>query len=144
MLIDSNYPCAATPYSFASLMELYEENYIRLRRLIPNMDAVQGPRISHVTGCLDLHLEPIARHRYTSDFLLTYRFESNEPNLCIRIYFDARAAEALRGVRRENETIVGNDLASRWRLNRFLYKWLGFCLLRGHLFCHSHPVSTST
>ena len=28
----------------------------------------------------------------------------------------------------------GDSLYDRWRRNRFLYRWLGYCLHRGHRF----------
>ena len=39
-----------------ALMELYELNYIQLRRLVPDLDAVQECSVSKVNAALDLFL----------------------------------------------------------------------------------------
>jgi uncharacterized protein YqiB (DUF1249 family) len=133
----------ASPRTFAGLMDLAEENYILLRRLIPNVAATRNCAVSRASGCLDLYLEIAGRWKFTSDLILTYRFESplrvtREPNLNIRIYHDARTAEAMCGILRHSRQIDSQipqtTLEHKWQLNRFLYKWLGYCLRRGHRF----------
>jgi uncharacterized protein YqiB (DUF1249 family) len=62
----------------------------------------------------------------------------------VRIYHDARQAEVMsRSYRRLNREIRhcgvyprGWELRRRWDLNRFLYKWLGYCCYQGHCFRH--------
>ena len=79
-----------TPGSFAALMDLYERNYINLRRLLPIMPPASTVRISRVAGAWICTLRIIGRSRYTSDLILTYQFRQNdgvvtaEPNLHIR------------------------------------------------------------
>lgn len=138
--------------SFAGLMDLYESNYIRLRRLIPDIDALGSTAVSVSRGCLDLQYLLIEKTPYTTSFILTYYFNDNsrfiaEPNLEIRLYHDARLAEVISAVLHKHhyssqrvmsiDRLISPDLdilQSKWRLNRFLYKWLNFCLLRGHVF----------
>jgi uncharacterized protein YqiB (DUF1249 family) len=133
-------------------MDLYERNYILMRRLAPELPPGGQGRVSRVVDGLDLHLRVLERHRYTSDLVLTYRFQrlqgpGREPNLSIRIYHDARVAEVLAAQLRhwpEFPDPPSDDLGAarqsmsrlytRWRVNRFLYKWLGYCLYQGHRF----------
>ena len=131
--------------SFAALMDLYERNYMLVRRLVPEMPAAGIWEVSRVDDGLDLHLSIEARHNYTSDFRLTYRFqragsEAEEPALRVRIYHDARAAEVMGAHLRHQPAFSrvngSSDLLERWRVNRFLYKWLSYCLHQGHRFTH--------
>lgn len=137
-----------TPGTFSALMDLYERNYINVRRLIPILPQAQARRVSQIPGGLDLHLHITERFRYTSELLLTYHFDQNgqvlaEPDLRIRVYHDARLAEVLTA-RLRRQTAFNADSASagpngaelyaRWRINRFLYKWLNYCLNQGHCF----------
>lgn len=134
----------APPGSFAGLMDLYERNYMLLRRLLPNIPTVGSVHCSKVTGAIDLHLRVLDRHPYTSDLLLTYRFPRGEewvaePDLEVRVYHDARVAEVRSASLRHWPHFDEHDettVAGRWRANRFLYKWLRYCLRQGHAF---HP-----
>lgn len=124
-----------------ALMEMSEVNYHRLTRLIPDLVDLPRHSVSRVDGCLDLHLEILDRWTYTSNLLLTYRFEEQnkiEPALNIRIYHDAGMAEAMSGILHRGGLIRTLDprltLNEKWLLNRFLYKWLGYNLRRGHSF----------
>lgn len=137
----------AAARTFGGLMDIYEQNYIRLRRLIPDFERIGAQAVSTAPGCVDLHYECLQRSKYTTVFRLTYKFETLEPNLEIRLYHDARVAEVLacnvpledaswdRGLRIPSlfRTDLQN-LHSKWRLNRFLNKWLHYCLKQGHMF----------
>jgi len=130
--------------TFAGLMDLYERNYILVRRLIPTLPGDHSARVSRVAGGLDLHLSLVELHRYTTDFRLTYRFNRGdgdhlEPDLHIRVYHDARVAEVLAAHLRRSPAFRFKsdgpvDLNARWRVNRFLFKWLGYSLHQGHAF----------
>ena len=136
----------ASPRTFAGLMDLYEQNYIGIRRLIPAMPPVGVHLVSQVPGGLSLHLEVLERFRYTTELALTYHFVKQhkgviaEPNLLVRVYHDARLAEVMAAHLRRRpafqalENTSGTQLHSRWRVNRFLYKWLHYCLHQGHCF----------
>ena len=146
------------PGSFAALMDLYERNYIHIRRLLPVMPPVRVDRVSRVAGGLDLHLRVIERCRYTSELILTYQFGRHhgviltEPNLRIRVYHDARQAEVMAADLRHHSAFATDRLAfhrtdspqlyTRWRINRFLDKWLNYCLRQGHRFVAppDHPA----
>jgi hypothetical protein len=76
------------------------------------------------------------------------------PDLQIRMYQDAQLAEVISGVLHKHYlssrdaqgtkqlNTVCDDLIqpqmsgiyARWRLNRFLFRWLGFCIKQGHVF----------
>jgi uncharacterized protein YqiB (DUF1249 family) len=138
------------PGTFTALMDLYENNYIHIRRLLPVMPSARIECVSRVAGGLDLHLRIVERCRYTSELILTYQFGQDdgamiaEPNLRIRVYHDARQAEVMAAHPRHHPTFAVDALArdrahdaplfTRWRINRFLYKWLGYCLRQGHRF----------
>jgi len=117
---------------FSALMDLYEQNYILARVLIPELREMQGGTFrSRVEGCMTLELSEIAHTRYTSTFNLTYRFSSElryarEPDLMLRLYHDARTCEAMSGLlsSRTNEIRRVRDLSNGHRLNRFVGKWL--------------------
>ncbi|MDD3610503.1 MAG: DUF1249 domain-containing protein [Halothiobacillaceae bacterium] len=134
---------APEPGSFAALMELYERNYLQLRRLIPDLRHWQGSRCSRVAHCLPLHVDIVEQSRYTSTVRLYYLFDADSgrprraPDLLIRIYYDARSVEVLSGgvgLTRCLAARSGACLEKRWRINRFLFKWLGYCAHRGHCF----------
>jgi len=142
-----------SPGAFAALMDLYERNYINIRRLLPVMPPALVERVSRTPGGMDLHLSVTERCRYTSELILTYQFGQDdgstiaEPNLWIRVYHDARQAEVMAAHPRHRPTFAIDalahhrpehiPLATRWRINRFLYKWLSYCLRQGHRFAAS-------
>ncbi len=136
----------ARPVSFVSLMTLYESNYIRLRALVGDVRALEGASVSRVAGDCDLHLEVLEHSPYTSILRLTYWFDAPEgavadPDLELRVYHDARLAEATRcgrWVRHPGlEAIrsgIGAALGDRWLRNMLLNKWLDYTTERGHRF----------
>lgn len=135
----------APPRSFASLMELYENNYIYMRRLVPQRMGVGASRVS--PGDVDLHLRVEQRSPYTSTASLTHYFDGAEgarcatPDLLIRVYYDAQLAEVLPDSPMHSFRWKGpgpaparRSLAWRWEVNRFLNRWLRYCLAEGHQF----------
>jgi uncharacterized protein YqiB (DUF1249 family) len=72
-----------------------------------------------------------------------------KPDLLVRVYLDARQAEVLSRTCRFDEVDLrrqrgdlDTQLICKWRLNRFLYKWLGYCLRQGHLVAiHDQPLA---
>ncbi len=128
----------ATNYS--SLMDLYEQNYIRLRCLIPDMN-IADIMVSQVAGYSDLHLAIKERCKYTTILNLTYHFKQKNtlplllPDLNIRVYHDAKTAEVQNRQSRVHQILSNKgSIEHQYRLNRFLYKWLGYCLYQGHQF----------
>lgn len=131
-----------TSARLSRLMELYESNYLLVRLLLPDLQKMQHDSyISQQPDCIDLKMTILERCKYTTTVKLTYSFseesgKSDEPDLTIRVYHDARTAEAMsgliHGVRHEQRRV--RDLEEGWVLNRFLYKWLKYCLHRQHKF----------
>ena len=130
---------AANSRSFAGLMELYEQSYIRLRNIAPDLE-VADEMISTVDGHQDLYLSVTQRCRYTTMLRLTYRFEDDggavfEPDLHVKVYHDARVAEVQQmHSRSKGPLYMAEIIEQKWMMNRFLYKWLGYCLYQGHYF----------
>lgn len=134
----------ARPVSFVSLMTLYESNYIRLRAVVGDVRGLAGRAVSSVPGDLDLHLELLEHSPYTSILRLTYLFADAgtsvaEPDLEVRVYHDARLAEASRCPRQVRHPGLASlqdglpaALGERWRRNMLLNKWLDYCAERGH------------
>ena len=129
--------------SFAALMELYEANFILLRRLIPRLASLDGLVCSQGRGGLPLYVEVIEQDKFTTVLRMFYRLPAegggvNEaPDIHVRVYHDARVAEAVAGRLRGRDCVVMGRtgercLDVRWRLNRFLYKWLRYLLHRQH------------
>lgn len=141
--------------NFAGLMELYECNYIRLRNLVPDLDTIHNHVVSRVAGVLDLHLTIVERCKFTTTLNLTYIFHDDEgsfpaPDMQVRMYHDAQVGEVIAcGRRRGERHAVYNrmfnsySLSEKWHMNRFLQKWLGFCLMQGHRFVEGAVVLPS-
>ncbi|MBK5937253.1 MAG: DUF1249 domain-containing protein [Halorhodospira halophila] len=129
----------AKPRTFAALMELYETNYIYMRRLVPDLERADAEReISFSRDGVALRLEVLERSRYTTTVLLTHRFASgcgaeSLPELTVRVYHDARVAEVMATGGRTVRDPAGS-LEQRWVSNRFLSRWLRFSLGEGHGF----------
>jgi uncharacterized protein len=134
----------ARPVSFVSLMTLYESNYIRLRGLVGDVRRLAGTVVSRASGDLDLHVEVIEHSPYTTILRLTYLFDDAgatvaDPDLEVRVYHDARLAEASRCARWVRHPGLAGlraglpaALGERWLRNMLLNKWLDYCAERGH------------
>lgn len=148
MLTDAlcNISWRARPRSFASLMTLYESNFIRLGWLAPDVRRLAGAVTSTVPGEPALELAVLERCRYTTTLGMTYLFAdgagpARDPELEIRVYHDARLAEA-RGTAadpkhpglRRIAASVPPDRDRRWSCNMLLNKWLEYCAGSGHHF----------
>jgi uncharacterized protein YqiB (DUF1249 family) len=135
----------AKPRSFAGLMAVYESNYLRLLRLIPEIARLDGCFRSRVAGDCDLHVEILERCRYTVTLSLTYHFETDDgllidPDMTVRAYLDGRLAEVMAiGTTQRHVTLrklvkeQGRELSRRWRRNMVLNKWLDYLSEQGHL-----------
>ncbi|MGL6222548.1 MAG: DUF1249 domain-containing protein [Steroidobacteraceae bacterium] len=143
----------ARPVSFVSLMSLYESNYLRLRELVGDVRRHHCTRVSRVTGDCDLHLTVLEHAPYTSSLRLTYLFQDADslvadPDLEIRVYHDARLAEASacgRWIRHQSleqvRAAIPAQLGERWLRNMMLNKWLDYCMERGHEFTPAARVA---
>lgn len=135
------------PGSFAGLMEMYEANYIRIRKLCGAKEGMPTVAVSRLASGMDLYLQVLEQTKYTTTMALTYYFADTKygflayPNLKLRIYYDALQTEVMsQTYRRQNTNFeafnynVDPSLLKRWRMNRFLYKWLSYCDRQGHSF----------
>mgnify|MGYP000375832691 CR=1 FL=1 len=131
--------------SFAALMELYELNFILLRRLMPVMAEMKGLYCSQGRSGMPLYVEVLEQEKFTTVLRVFYRFAAVEgdvneaPDIHVRVYHDASVAEAVAGRLRGRDCVAMGHagercLDVRWRLNRFLYKWLRYLLHRQHIF----------
>ena len=133
------------PRSFVGLMALYESNYLRLLRLLPELERLDGCFSSRVAGECDLHLEILERSRYTVTLSLTYHLETDDgllvdPDITVRAYLDGGLAEAMAIGDRHRNTALRRivrehrrELDRRWRRNMVLNKWLEYLSDQGHL-----------
>jgi len=136
----------ARPRSFVSLMTLYESNFIRLGWLVPDLRQIRGSLTSEVAGEPALELAVVEQCRYTTALQMTYLFRDGgraqrEPGLEIRVYHDARLAEACGTVAapahprlQSLAAGVAANHGKRWSCNMLLNKWLEYCVGSGHRF----------
>jgi uncharacterized protein YqiB (DUF1249 family) len=137
---------SARPRSFVSLMTLYESNFIRLGWLVPDLRRLKGSLRSEVPGEPALELSVVEQCRYTTALQMNYLFSdgaalAREPGLEIRVYHDARLAEACgTGMTPSHprlRKLVAKAAVSRgrrWSCNMLLNKWLEYCVGSGHRF----------
>lgn len=147
MLLDSHLvpQTIVKPRSFVGLMALYESNYLRLLRLIPEIDRLDGCFHSRVAGDCDLHIEILERCRYTVTLSLSYHLETDDgllvdPDMTVRVYLDGQLAEAMSiGDQQRHGTLRAlvlehrRELDLRWQRNIVLNKWLDYLSDQGHL-----------
>ena len=132
---------------FGELMTLYDDNYVRFKQLVTQLDELEGESRSIRFDDVTLHLQVLQRSRYTTTVLLTYILDLGDetvtrtPDLKIRIYHDANQAEVLSCCRNDPDTFnwleksaCQSNMQWRWRMNQFLRKWLTHCLKHGHGF----------
>jgi uncharacterized protein YqiB (DUF1249 family) len=136
----------ARPRSFVSLMTLYESNYIRLGWLVPDLRRMRGSLTSAVAGEPALELAVVEQCRYTTALHMTYvvgegAAVAREPQLEVRVYHDARLAEACGAGSppthprlRRLAAGVAASRGQRWSCNMLLNKWLEYCVESGHRF----------
>lgn len=127
-------------------MSLYESNFLRLGWLLPDRSQLHGSMVSTSASDLPLYLDVLEMTRYTTTVRLTYLFDDPEgrvadPDLRIRLYQDARMAEAMNcsdshrhAVLRRLDPGPGAELSRRWTRNVMLNKWLEYCSDMGHRF----------
>jgi len=133
------------PRSFVGLMALYESNYLRLLRVLPELEQLDGCFRSRVAGDCDLYLEVLERCRYTVTLSLTYHLKTDDglildPDITVRAYLDGRLAEAMMVGNRQRHMVLRKfvdehkrELDLRWRRNIVLNKWLEYLSDQGHL-----------
>ena len=129
---------------FGWLMGLYAENFALLTRLFEPADLAPGSWLSCIGDGLDLRLDVLEQHRYTSELRLTYALRDPvtgepDPSAFLRMYHDARQVEATHCyVGRRWQDVLGmfpppaELLDHRLRMNTFLGKWLHYLAEQGH------------
>ncbi|MDH5823141.1 DUF1249 domain-containing protein [Luteimonas sp. RD2P54] len=129
---------------FGWLMALYAENHQRLTRLFEPAGLAPGCYVSRCGDGLDVRLDVIAQHRYTTELRLTYAMQDPltgepDPSAWLRLYRDARQVEATHCyVGRRWQDVIGmfpppaEVVGHRMRMNTFLGKWLQYLAERGH------------
>jgi uncharacterized protein YqiB (DUF1249 family) len=143
---------APRPQSFADLMEMYEINYIHLRLLCGDIRTLSDESISILpSGGIPVRIKILERSRHTTILIITYLFEEKEkrPDLKVQIYHDSRQADVInRRCRFTQKNIriweqnTDSVLLCRWRLNRFLYKWVKYLHRQGHHFDQQSKSTT--
>lgn len=129
---------------FGWLMALYTENHERLEHLFAPVALEAGRYVSTVGDGLDLHIDVIEQHRYTTELRLTYAMPDPvtgqpDPSAYLRQYHDARQLEATHCyIGRRWQDVIGmypppaELIGHRLRMNTFLGKWLQYLSDRGH------------
>jgi uncharacterized protein YqiB (DUF1249 family) len=129
---------------FGWLMGLYAENFNRLTRLFEPADLAPGSYISTIGDGLDLRVDVMVQHAYTTELRVTYGLldpvtGEPDPSAFLRLYRDARQVEATHCyVGRRWQDVIGmypppaQVLDHRMRMNTFLGKWLQYLAERGH------------
>ena len=150
MLIKEQVPAVvpALPNSFTGLMDIYETNYMQLKLLLGSIHELPEQQLSCVAERLPVLLEVRERSAHTTTLFITYLFGSytesvqeTRPDLLVRIYHDALQAEVLSHrcrlddqVLRHQQLPIDNMLRCRWRMNRFLFKWISYLRRQGYVF----------
>jgi len=123
---------------FGWLMGLYAENFNRLTRLFEPADLAPGAYVSCIGDGLDLRLDIMQQHAYTTELRMTYLLRDPltgepDPSAFLRLYRDARQVEATHCyVGRRWQDVIGMYpppaavLGHRMRMNTFLGKWLQY------------------
>ncbi len=145
----AKYVVTPRPQSFAGLMEMYEVNYMNLRLLLGDIKGFEHNMIATSANHLPLFVQVKDRSRHTLTLLLTYHFTNERgevvetrPDLLVRVCHDSLQAEVITHKCRFSDERVrywwrkpNSMLLCRWRMNRFLFKWLSYLRRHEYKFC---------
>lgn len=150
MVIKEQVPAVVSPYpnSFAGLMEMYESNYMQLQLLLTNIRQLPDLQVVAVEGRVPVLLQVRERSQHTATLLMTYCFTGGQgaghdtrPDMLVRVYYDALQAEVISHRCRLSDRLFryqdadpDSMLRCRWRMNRFLFKWVGYLRRQGYRF----------
>lgn len=141
---------------FGWLMGLYAENHERFTRMFPPAGLLVGTYRSSAGDHLDLQLDVIEQHRYTTELRMTYAMRDPvtgepDPSAFLRLYHDARQLEVTHCyVGRRWQDAIGmypppaEVLDHRTQMNTFLGKWIEYLAERGHGVATLRPVDAGT
>lgn len=139
---------------FANLMELYDQNYQLLMRLLPGVRQLNANQTAEVDGHPELHLQVLVQHRYTTDLRLVHDFDEagDHPDMLIRAYHDSAQASIIESAWQPPAALASQlarlreldkPLQLYWASNLFLHRWLEYCLQRGYRFPDIVPATES-
>lgn len=129
---------------FSWLMALYGENHERFSHLFDPSSLAPGRYLSSIGDGLDVQLDVIEQHAYTTELRLTYVLldpvtGEPDPSAFLRLYRDTRQLEATHCyIGRRWQDVLGMHppadalIGHRMRMNTFLGKWLEYLVERGH------------
>lgn len=129
---------------FAWLMALYGENHARFAHLFDPTLLGVGTYRSTIGDGLDVQMDVIEQHVYTTELRLTYVMVDPvtgepDPSAFLRLYRDTRQLEATHCyIGRRWQDVLGMHppadalIGHRLRMNTFLGKWLEYLVERGH------------
>lgn len=126
------------------LMGLYAENHAKLVGLFDVRTLAPGHYVSMAGDGLELHVEVMEQHRYTTELRLSYAMldpvtGEPDPSAHLRVYHDAKQVEVTHCyVGRRWQDVIGLNppadavFGYRFRINTFLGKWLDYLTPQGH------------
>ena len=129
---------------FGWLMALYAENFTRFQQLFDVVPLAVGQYCSTVGDGLDVHIEIIEQHAYTTELRMSYGMRDPvtgmaDPSAHVRLYRDARQIEVTHCYAgRRWQDVIGmfpppqHLLDHRLRMNTFLGKWVLYLAEQGH------------
>jgi uncharacterized protein YqiB (DUF1249 family) len=137
------------------LHQLFESNYLKLVRLIPQLHCIQSSSITaQLYNKPALKLIVVEKTTHTLTIQLTFCSNDGEIELIdtdsshnIRIYLDTKSAEVMTAPT-NLLSIPGNNypkaaLDAKWPDNYLLDKWLSHCLSQGYELletAHDQPI----
>ena len=126
------------------LMGLYAEKHAKLVGLFDVRALAPGHYVSMAGDGLELHVEVMEQHRYTTELRLSYAMldpvtGEPDPSAHLRVYHDAKQVEVTHCyVGRRWQDVIGLNppadavFGYRFRINTFLGKWLDYLTPQGH------------
>ena len=137
-------------FDLAALISECDANYLRIRRLFPNLDSCDSWRLVLPLGDEEFNVQcdVESRDRYTcllritqpSFFPETDMCRFGAPNLLVRVYLDTSSAEVVEMQRQRSfrpwtkpHTRTGQAAFEKLHVNRFLGEYLNFCMRHGVL-----------
>ncbi len=137
-------------FDLAALISECDANYLRIRRLLPNLESCHEWQLVLLVGDQEFGVACTveARDRYTcllriaqpSFFPQSDFCQFGAPNLLVRIYLDTNSAEVVE-MQRERafrpwtkpQSRSGQAAFEKLHVNRFLGEYLNFCMRHGAL-----------
>lgn len=118
--------------SISELMQIGEDNYLLIRRLISDLKQLPLGKIALNQHQIPLELTILEQTKYTTLFILTHRINktSQVPNAKLRAFHDAHQLELLHldsQVYKVNDQYHAPALFDKIQASRFINRWLHYC-----------------